>query len=65
MSDSKCIYDSRELAQVSGIDHNTIINDIEHIIDSLPDEANQFMCFTFFDYPIQTCEMLHNDPKRL
>ena len=50
MSDSKCIYDSRELAQVSGIDHNTIINDIEHIIDSLPDEANQFMCFTFFDY---------------
>ena len=50
MSDSKCIYDSRELAQVSGTDHNTIINDIEHIIDSLPDEANQFMCFTFFDY---------------
>ena len=38
------------MAQVSGIDHNTIINDIEHIIDSLPDEANQFMCFTFFDY---------------
>lgn len=38
------------MAQVSGIDHNTIINDIEHIIDSLPDEANQFMCFNFFDY---------------
>lgn len=50
MSDSKYICNSRELAQVSGIDHNTIINDIEHIIDSLPDEANQFMCFTFFDY---------------
>lgn len=50
MSDSKYLYDSRELAQVSGIDHNTVINDIEHIIDSLPDEANQFMCFTFFDY---------------
>lgn len=50
MSDSKYISDSREIAKTSGIDHNTIINDIEHIIDSLPDEANQFMYFTFFDY---------------
>lgn len=54
MSDSKYLYDSRELAQVSGIDHNTVINDIEHIIDSLSDEDNQFMCFTSFAYPFST-----------
>lgn len=54
MSDSKYIYDSREIAKTSGIDHNTIINDIEHIRDSLSDEDNQFMCFTSFAYPFST-----------
>lgn len=53
MSDNKYIYDSREIAKTSGINHNTIINDIEHII-LLSDEDNQFMCFTSFAYPFST-----------
>lgn len=50
MSDSKYIYDSREIVKTSGKANNTINNDIEHIRDLFPDEANQFTCFASLDY---------------